>query len=86
VVLNINHKPIVLINPMIIHPYHEVTEEKESCLSIPGYSTIVRRLTEIEVVSLNRYGKEQNFEASGLLARCIQHEMDHLRGVLINGK
>lgn len=84
VVLNINHKPMVLINPAIRHIGPGVWEN-ESCLSIPGYTASVGRSSKIFVISHNRHGKEQNFEAGGLLARCIQHETEHLRGILING-
>ena len=86
IVLNMRYSPVVLINPYIHHGIGKGIWEKESCLSIPGYSASVERSDKIYITSLNRYGKEQNFEAGGLLARCIQHECDHLRGVLINGK
>jgi peptide deformylase len=84
VVLNINYKPMVLINPVVVVTSENRDSFTESCLSIPGYSIAVERFTSIFVKSLNRHGKEQNFEASGLLARVIQHEVDHLQGRLIN--
>lgn len=86
IVLNMRYSPMVLINPYICYASQEITKQAESCLSIPGYATTVERSGEIFVISHNRYGKEQNFEANGLLARCIQHECDHLSGVLINEK
>lgn len=86
VVLNIQRSPIALINPVVHHTNHRMVSGAESCLSIPGYSGLVEREEEIFVVSRNQYGEEQNFKARGLLARCIQHEVDHLRGVLINSQ
>lgn len=86
VVLNIGHDPMVLINPAIQDMHSGRVWERESCLSIPGYSVPVERMYQIQVKSLNWQGKEQNFEAAGLTARCIQHEVDHLHGILINGE
>lgn len=85
VVINEGYKSRVLINPTIQHIVCKGTEwDQESCLSIPGYTRKVKRSTAITVRSCNRYGKEQNFQTYGLLARIILHEFDHLRGVLIN--
>jgi peptide deformylase len=84
IVLNTRYNPTILVNPVIHHTENELVSEPESCLSIPGYCRTIERPENIYIKSLNRYGKEQNFEANGLLARCIQHECDHLQGVLIN--
>lgn len=56
--------------------------EEEGCLSIPGFNATVARPSRAVVKGLNRDGDEQVVEASGLLARCFQHEMDHLDGTL----
>ena len=72
--------PIVLINPYITEFEGEEVEQ-EGCLSIPNYFAPVRRAARLEVVGYDRNGKEIRLEAEGLLARCIQHELDHLRGI-----
>jgi peptide deformylase len=74
-------EPYVLINPEIIEK-DGVTVSDEGCLSVPGYYEEVERAEHIRVRFLDRDGKEQEMEASGLLAVCIQHEMDHLDGKL----
>jgi len=72
--------PIVLINPRITEFEGEKVED-EGCLSVPNYSAPVKRAAKIEVVGYDRNGKEIRLEAEGLLARCIQHELDHLKGI-----
>ena len=59
-----------------------VTATEEGCLSVPGYFEEVKRAEHIRVRFLDRNGDEQEMEAEGLLAVCIQHEMDHLEGKL----
>jgi peptide deformylase len=56
--------------------------EEEGCLSVPGFNATVARPSRAVLKGLNRQGVEQTVEASGLLARCFQHEMDHLDGTL----
>ena len=56
--------------------------EEEGCLSIPGFNATVARPSRAVLKGLNRDGQEQTVEASGLLARCFQHEMDHLEGTV----
>jgi len=73
--------PMVLINPKIIASEGSQTYQ-EGCLSVPGIFADVDRADRITVESLDRHGNVQNFEAEGLLAVCIQHEMDHLIGKL----
>lgn len=75
-------KPIFLINPVIIKAEGEV-ETSEGCLSIPGYSEPIIRYENIEYEALDISGKEIREEATGLLAVCIQHELDHLQGKLM---
>ena len=72
---------IVLINPEIIESSGETAIE-EGCLSIPGCRALVPRKEKLTVKALNRQGQEFVLEADGLLAICIQHEIDHLNGVL----
>ncbi|RKR71252.1 peptide deformylase [Otariodibacter oris] len=72
---------IVLINPEIIDSSGE-TGIEEGCLSIPGCRALVPRKEKITVKALNRDGEEFVLEAEDLLAICIQHEIDHLNGVL----
>ena len=74
-------EPYVLINPEIIAK-DGVTVTEEGCLSVPGYYEEFKRAEHIRVRSLDRNGDEVDMEAEGLLAVCIQHEMDHLDGKL----
>jgi len=73
--------PIVLINPSIISTEGEL-ETAEGCLSVPGFFEPVNRAEVITVEAINKAGNPFTMEASGLLAVCIQHEMDHLKGKL----
>ena len=73
--------PLVLINPKIVAEEGSQTYQ-EGCLSVPGIFADVERADRITVESLDRHGQPQNFKADGLLAVCIQHEMDHLVGKL----
>lgn len=72
---------IVLINPEILESSGE-TGIEEGCLSIPGCRALVPRKEKVKVKALNRQGEEFVLDADGLLAICIQHEIDHLNGVL----
>jgi peptide deformylase len=74
-------EPHVLINPEIVEK-DGVTVTEEGCLSVPGYYEEVQRAEHIRVRFLDRNGDEVEMEAEGLLAVCIQHEMDHLNGRL----
>ena len=74
-------EPYVLINPEILEK-DGVTVTDEGCLSVPGYYEEVERAEHIKVKFLDRNGEEVVMEAEGLLAVCIQHEMDHLDGKL----
>jgi len=73
---------IVLINPAIVAK-EGAEESDEGCLSIPGYLPVIKRSARVIVKGLNREGKAIQFEATGLLARALQHEIDHLDGLLI---
>jgi peptide deformylase len=74
--------PLVLINPQIIGNSREFCKFEEGCLSIPGVYLEVTRPEAIEVSFKDEQGRPRKIQASGLLARVIQHEMDHLNGVL----
>ncbi len=74
-------EPHVLINPEILEK-DGVTVTDEGCLSVPGYYEEVERAEHIRVRFLDRDGETREMEAEGLLAVCIQHEMDHLKGKL----
>lgn len=73
--------PIVLINPEIIMLEGE-EEMEEGCLSVPDVTELVQRAEKISLRALNRDGKSIEMDADGLLAVCIQHEVDHLDGKL----
>jgi len=75
------NEPHVLINPEIIDRSGKTVCE-EGCLSVPGFYADVERAEEIRVRFMNADGRETELEAGGLLAVCIQHEMDHLDGKL----
>ncbi len=75
-------QPLVFINPEIIKSSDERSVYEEGCLSIPDYYAEVERPAMVTVKSIDRDGKEQLTEADGLLATCLQHEIDHLNGVL----
>lgn len=71
--------PVVLINPRIVESEGIVASE-EGCLSVPEFYAEVKRADRILVEAFDQAGKPLRFEADGLLARCIQHEIDHLMG------
>lgn len=75
-------QPLVVINPEIIKSSDARSVYEEGCLSIPDYYAEVERPAQVTVKSIDREGKEQMIEADGLLATCLQHEIDHLNGVL----
>ncbi|MFL6549216.1 MAG: peptide deformylase [Povalibacter sp.] len=74
-------EPVVLINPEIL-AREGMEEMEEGCLSVPGIYDKVARAERIRVRTLDRKGRQIEFDAEGLLAVCIQHEMDHLDGKL----
>jgi peptide deformylase len=75
------NEPLALINPEILQRAG-VEETEEGCLSVPGYFDKVTRAEQIRVRALDRDGKQIEFDAAGLLAVWIQHEIDHLDGML----
>ena len=75
------NEPICLINPEVIEKSGEIQWE-EGCLSVPDYYENVIRANDIKVQALNQHGKTFELEASEMLSVCIQHEIDHLNGIL----
>ena len=72
----------VFINPQIIKTSEELSDYDEGCLSIPQVYETIRRPAKVTVQAINEHGKPFTLEADGLLARIIQHEYDHLEGIL----
>lgn len=77
-----NNSLIVMINPQIVSTEGELLSE-EGCLSLPGFITRLKRNEKIFVKGVDRKGKEIEIETNGLLGRAIQHEIDHLDGILL---
>jgi len=75
------NEPISLINPEIIDKSGEI-ESEEGCLSVPSYYENVKRASNIRIKSIDKNGNSMQTNASGVLAICIQHEIDHLDGIL----
>jgi peptide deformylase len=81
IVMDCGEGLIELINPEIVAMSGE-QEGSEACLSYPGFHGFVKRANQITVTTWNRLGEVVTIEGEGFLARCIQHEIDHLNGVL----
>jgi peptide deformylase len=77
-----DHEPRVFINPELVWASDDKATYEEGCLSIPEYYEEVERPAQVKVKYLDLDGKAQEVEANGLLATCLQHEIDHLNGVL----
>jgi peptide deformylase len=77
-----DHKPQVFINPEVTWKSDETAKYEEGCLSIPEYYEEVERPAEVKVKYLDLDGKSHEVKVKGLLATCIQHEVDHTNGVL----
>lgn len=75
-------QPMFFVNPEILDPAEELAPYEEGCLSVPDFYENVDRPATCRVKFLDYDGNEQIIEAEGLFATCIQHEMDHLNGVL----
>lgn len=75
-------EPIFMANPQIIYESEEMSIMQEGCLSIPRQYADVERPATVRVKYLDYNGKDAELEASGLLSHCVQHEIDHLNGVL----
>ena len=77
--------PLALVNPTITESSGEELGE-EGCLSLPDFRAIVRRSTEVSINAQNIDGQAVHFSAQGLMARVLQHEIDHLDGILITDR
>ncbi len=75
-------EPHFFLNPRIVWSSEEMSTYQEGCLSIPDYYEDVERPASVRVEYTDRNGKDQEILAEGLLATCLQHEIDHLNGVL----
>ena len=75
-------EPRYFVNPLIKNKNNETSKYEEGCLSVPDQFAEIERPNECEVEYLDYNGKKKLLKADGLLATCIQHEMDHLEGVL----
>ena len=80
---NYEYKFIEFINPEILELSDEQVELYEGCLSFPGHNGAIKRSKHVKVKAQDRHGEWFELEAEGLLARCIQHESDHLDGITI---
>jgi len=74
--------PLFLINPEIISRSNKTSIYEEGCLSLPGHFAEIERPAECHVKYIDYTGKEKEIKANGLLSTCIQHEVDHLNGIL----
>jgi peptide deformylase len=79
---NAEPDPLFLVNPRILSSSDERVVHEEGCLSIPEYYADVERPASVRVGYLDRDGRPQELEAAGILATCLQHEIDHMDGVL----
>ena len=77
-----NKNPIFMVNPEIVHESEEISVMEEGCLSIPGQYAEIERPAVVRVKYLDYHGQPAELEASELLSHCVQHEIDHLNGVL----
>ncbi len=73
--------PMCLINPVVESTRGEMVVEPEGCLSVPGVQVPVARREDVTVTAIDLSGNEVRIEAQGFLARCLQHEIDHLHGM-----
>lgn len=88
-IINLEHlglPPFALINPRIKSKSWKKVEMEEGCLSIPGVFGMVKRPQKITVEAQNLAGEKHSFEADGMVSRVIQHEVDHLDGILFTSK
>ena len=74
--------PIYFVNPEIVTKSKNISTYEEGCLSVPGQFAEISRPDECNVKFLDYYGQPKEIKAQGMLATCIQHEMDHLEGIL----
>tara|TARA_B100001123_G_C14842639_1_gene840717 strand:- start:166 stop:690 length:525 start_codon:yes stop_codon:yes gene_type:complete len=75
-------KPMYFVNPEIVEKSQNNSTYEEGCLSVPGQFAEIDRPDKCHIKYLDYYGKSQEIKAEGMLATCIQHEIDHLEGIL----
>ena len=75
-------RPLVVVNPAITWRSEELTTAEEGCLSLPGQYADVVRAQAVRLQFTDEHGQDRELAAEGLLARCLQHEIDHLDGIL----
>lgn len=75
--------PLIMLNPAVIETWGEAIEDQEGCLSFPGISVPITRPEFAKVAFTDLNGDEWEIEGDGLLARCLQHEIDHLNGITL---
>ena len=75
-------KPLFLINPEIVSRSKNTSIYQEGCLSLPGHFAEIERPADCQIKYIDYHGKKKELKANGLLSTCIQHEVDHLDGVL----
>ena len=85
IAIEVGQDKVALVNPVVVHQEGEEIDI-EGCLSVPGIYGEVSRARSIRVKGLNADGVEQEVQAEGLLARALQHELDHLDGILFVDK
>ena len=74
--------PLFLVNPLIVQQSKKTSVYEEGCLSLPGQFAEIERPAECTIKYIDYEGKQKELKADGLLATCIQHEVDHLNGIL----
>ena len=79
---NEKKNPLFLINPKITFKSKITSVYEEGCLSLPGHFAEIERPAECHLSYIDYYGKKKNLKAKGLLSTCIQHEIDHIEGIL----
>lgn len=78
-----NPNPIYMVNPVIIKSSKELSVYREGCLSFPEFRTDIERPKEVTIEFLDYFGNKKTLQADGILATCVQHEMDHLNGITL---
>ncbi|MFA6524840.1 MAG: peptide deformylase [Patescibacteria group bacterium] len=86
IIINQKDSPMVMINPRIITKSIRTEIAEEGCLSVPGIFGMVKRSKKVKVNAIDGLGKPFTIKAEGLFARVIQHEIDHLNGILFIDK
>lgn len=75
--------PIYMVNPVIIKSSKELNSYREGCLSFPEFRTDIERPKEVTIEFLDYNGNKKTLDADGILATCVQHEIDHLNGITL---